>query len=256
MLQDRFLDKNSPIPLYYQLKTILLDEIRKGNYKDRSLIPTENEIGEMFDISRTTVRQAISELVQEGHLRRVKSKGTFVTKPKVAYRLLSSVYDNDIILSGRERGLKVLGIGYVPIPKDIPELKEATKNGDQAIYVERLRMADDEPICVVKSYLRGDLFAEVLNRDMNVTRIGSIMNEKPETRVARLERTVEAVIAGKEYAEKLEIEPECALQKIVTKRYNHLGELMDVSYGFYRGDKNMVKLEILNPPEDEMQEEK
>ena len=77
------LDKSVPIPLYFQLKELVLDEIKKGNYKEGDMIPTENEISEEFQISRTTVRQAITELVQEGWLYRVKSKGTFVTRPKI-----------------------------------------------------------------------------------------------------------------------------------------------------------------------------
>ena len=90
MLQDHTLDKNVPVPLYFQLKTLILDEIKNGSYKSGELIPTENEISEMFDISRTTVRQAITELVHDGQLYRIKSKGTFVANPKVTQHVLNS----------------------------------------------------------------------------------------------------------------------------------------------------------------------
>ena len=69
------IDKSVPIPLYFQLKELILAEIKEGHYKSGDLIPTEKEISDAFQISRTTVRQAITELVQEGRLYRVKSKG-------------------------------------------------------------------------------------------------------------------------------------------------------------------------------------
>ena len=66
MLEAGKLDKSVPIPLYFQLKQLLLDAIKRGDYPLDGLIPTEKELSEMFQISRTTVRQAITELVQEG----------------------------------------------------------------------------------------------------------------------------------------------------------------------------------------------
>ena len=64
------IDKTVPIPLYFQLKELVLSEIKEGNYKSGDMIPTEKEISDSFGISRTTVRQAITELVQEGWLYR------------------------------------------------------------------------------------------------------------------------------------------------------------------------------------------
>ena len=60
------LDKNVPVPLYYQLKTAILDNIKSGTYEQGSMIPKEQDFCEILDISRTTVRQAITELVHEG----------------------------------------------------------------------------------------------------------------------------------------------------------------------------------------------
>ena len=74
MLKDEVLDKTIPVPLYFQLKTLIKNKIKDGTYKSGDLIPTENELSDMFGISRTTVRQAVTELVHEGYLYRIKSK--------------------------------------------------------------------------------------------------------------------------------------------------------------------------------------
>ena len=95
MLNDKKLDKTVPVPLYFQLKTLIAQEIADGSYPVGSLIPTENELSDMFGISRTTVRQAISELVQEGKLYRVKSKGTFVSKPKINQEFMNRLQSYD-----------------------------------------------------------------------------------------------------------------------------------------------------------------
>lgn len=74
LTKESKIDKSIPIPLYFQLKTLIMDEIKNGTYKVGNPIPTEKELSETFHISRTTVRQAITELVQEGWLYRIKAR--------------------------------------------------------------------------------------------------------------------------------------------------------------------------------------
>ena len=62
--------------------SILFEKIQNKLYREGDIIPTEAELQETYQISRSTVRQAIAELVQEGWLDRRTSKGTFVTYPK------------------------------------------------------------------------------------------------------------------------------------------------------------------------------
>lgn len=77
ILDTKKLNKNIPIPLYYQLKELLPEDIKINKYSPGDPIPTEFELSEHFKISRPTVWQAISEPVNERYLYRVKGKGTF-----------------------------------------------------------------------------------------------------------------------------------------------------------------------------------
>ena len=72
------IDKNNPTPLYYQLQEILRERIEIGVWKPGETIPTENQLMDQYGISRSTVRQAILVLVNEGYLKREKSKGTII----------------------------------------------------------------------------------------------------------------------------------------------------------------------------------
>ena len=78
---DYTLHKDIPVPLYYQLKLQLLADIQEGRLHVGDMIPPECEISKVLHVSRPTVRQALTELVAEGHLVRFKGKGTFVSEP-------------------------------------------------------------------------------------------------------------------------------------------------------------------------------
>ena len=67
-MEEFKLDRNTPVPLYYQLKQYLIGQIRSGKLKVGDMLPTEFELCEKFGVSRPTVRQAMSEMVAEGYL--------------------------------------------------------------------------------------------------------------------------------------------------------------------------------------------
>src|SRR3954469_18561230 len=72
------LDPALPTPLYFQLKTLLLEEILAGAYGPERRLPTEHELCARLGISRTPVTRALSELAREGVVRRTPRRGTFV----------------------------------------------------------------------------------------------------------------------------------------------------------------------------------
>ena len=76
------INKYSNVPLYSQLKHLIIEKIESGEFHEQSKIPSEQELCEQYDISRPTVRQAISELTNNGYLYKEKGKGTFVAKAK------------------------------------------------------------------------------------------------------------------------------------------------------------------------------
>ena len=78
------IDRNSPVPQYFQLQTWLMEQITQGVYKQGDKIPTEKELGEITGLARATIRQAISNIVNKGYLERKKRLGTFVIYKKDA----------------------------------------------------------------------------------------------------------------------------------------------------------------------------
>jgi len=81
------LDKSDPVPLYMQLQRRLREEILSGQYVPGEKIPSETELTKRYQITRTTVRKAISNLVNEGLLEQIHGKGTYVRFQQVKYSL-------------------------------------------------------------------------------------------------------------------------------------------------------------------------
>ncbi|NPV42594.1 MAG: GntR family transcriptional regulator [Firmicutes bacterium] len=81
------LTKDNGVPLYIQLQRLLKEDIVTGKYKEGDMIPSETQLSAKYNITRTTVRKAISNLVNEGLLHQVQGKGTFVCLKQVKYNM-------------------------------------------------------------------------------------------------------------------------------------------------------------------------
>ena len=104
------IDKQSRLPLYFQLEELIKKAISTGELKPGDMIPTEWEIIDYFKLSRTTVRQALSDLVNENLLYRKKGIGTFVSKPKIDLQYMGNMvsYNEQITSMGLTPSTKVL----------------------------------------------------------------------------------------------------------------------------------------------------
>ena len=245
MLEDRQINKSVPIPLYFQLKTLILEEIENGAYPVDTLIPTENEISAMFSISRTTVRQAIMELVQEGKLYRVKSKGTYVASPKIhqefVNRLLS--YNEEILASGRTPSTVVLSMEVLPIPAAVAK-GSGLPADSKVICLYRKRLADGKPVVRVKTYLPLEPCRFVLNHDFSKESLYGVLSLKEETRIRHISRIMEAVLAEPEDVRILEMKPGMPVHFFTSVGYNAAEQVIEYSLAYYRGDQNQFHVDI------------
>ena len=133
------------LPKYYTVKRQLLDLI--VTMAPGSPVPPERELARDYGTSRTTVRQALAELVVEGRLLRRQGKGTFVAKPKVAQSLELASYTEGMRAHGLHPQTRILEIGYMAADEDLAA-RLGIRSGARTLRIHRLRLADGEPMSV------------------------------------------------------------------------------------------------------------
>jgi GntR family transcriptional regulator len=224
---------------------MISEEIDNGTYPVGSLIPTENELSEMFAISRTTVRQAVTELVQEGRLYRVKSKGTFVSQPKITQEFVSVLrsYDDEIAARGLTPSTEVLSLEVVTAPEIFSELTD--KPVSKCVCLYRKRCADGEPVARVRTYLPYETCSFILDHDFTKEKLYEVLAYYPETRIARATCTCEAIAAEKEDVEILGMKRGKPVHYFTTIGFNSAGEPIEYSISHYRGDQNRLNVNIV-----------
>jgi GntR family transcriptional regulator len=183
------LDEKAPVALYYQLKEILFAKIKSNEWPINSKIPTERELCELFKVSRITVRQALSELEQEGYLYRKQGKGTFVTAPKIEQRLAHFYsFSEEIKEMGYSPSSKMLAFSIMKADENIAKNLGLNK-GDLVYSIKRLRLANEEPFAIENSFVPyevcpglspEEIVAKGLYNTMN-TNYGLVPNEAIET---------------------------------------------------------------------------
>ncbi|RXZ83856.1 GntR family transcriptional regulator [Paenibacillaceae bacterium] len=244
-LFSRTLNKEVPIPYYYQLKEILLDYITNDHVGYDRPIPTEVEISAHFNISRPTVRQAINELVVEGYFVRQKGKGTFVTKPKISQEFLQVLdsFNNEMIKKGLEPSTKILGIDVIDCDDKIADaLHIAT--GSQVIRLRRLRFANEDPIVYVVTYLPYDRCKPILDRNFEYESLYEILRQVCGFSLMEAVRNLEAVLAGEYEAELLGVDKGAPIQFIKSITYLTDSSPIEYSLAKYRGDRSQFSFKL------------
>ena len=242
---DIRIDKTTPIPLYYQLKESILANIKSGAYPPGYMVPKEQDLCAMLGISRTTVRQAITELVHEGWLYRVKSKGTFVARPKIAQDFIQRLepFNDQIERRNMVPRTKVIEAKKVRAPKHVAE-RLGLQPGAEVVYLYCQRFADEEAIVTIKTYLPFETCAYVLQHDLERESLYAVLSEQEETAVCMVHRTIEAVEANAEDTKYMNIRLGKAVQLSTTVGYNGMDRPIEFSVARYRGDRNSFDVKI------------
>ena len=137
------------VPKYYAVKARiagLVSELGEG-----SVIPTERDLSERYDVARETVRQALRELLLEGRLRR-QGRGTVVAGPKLEQPLALASYTEGVRRQGRTPGRSLVALDRFPCPAPLAEETGLTR-GEPVWHLERVLLADDERVGLESTYV-------------------------------------------------------------------------------------------------------
>lgn len=222
------------VPKYYRLKRHLLrmtETLSPG-----APVPPERSLALEFDTSRTTVRQALAELVVEGRLQRVQGKGTFVAKPKVAQTLQLTSYTEDMRAQGLEPTSRLIDVGYVAATDELAE-RLRIRTGSRVLRVERLRLADGEPMAIETTHLSAKRFPGLRRLLARHHSLYTCLAEQYGVRLTEAEECIETAMATPDEASLLSID--VGLPMLLLTRHSFDEEASPVEWvkAVYRGDR-------------------
>ena len=240
------LDKNIPIPLYYQLKKQILAFIENARIKEGEMLPPENDICKTLNVSRPTVRQAFIELANEGYLSRYKGKGTYVSAPKVNDRFFSKIesFHDEMVEKGYNPHTLVLKHEKVAGPHEA-KVRLAVPLDSPLIYLSRVRSIDKTPLVFVETYLPYDEYKDLMNVDFTVNSLYDSLEKLYKKRVNRVKREFIAANARNNDAKLLHIARNKAICLVKTVAYSISSpNPVEFSIARYRGDLNKFSVEL------------
>jgi GntR family transcriptional regulator len=203
------------------------------------------EIMEHYSLSRTTIRQALNDLVKDNVLYRKKGIGTFVSIPKIDLRYLENSLDftYQILRMGLVPSTKVLELTAVKADEKLAR-EMGISSGDEVVFLKRLRFAEQEPIVVVASYLPYSHCSFIMDVNLEKESLYQTLALKENTKVVRVERFVEAQLANPEDCKLMQIRKGFPIQNFINKAYNRSGDIMEYCIARYRGDRNIFYVNI------------
>ena len=239
------IDRTVPIPLYYQIKTFMIKHIEDNSLKDVELVPPEEELCAYLNVSRPTVRQAFLELVHEGYLNRIKSKGTFVTRPKIAGDFIQKIqtYNQEMQYYGLKPKTKLLSISEIDVFAEVMEKMKLTEK-DKVICLERLRYADDKPIVYVKTFIPVKLCKGLIDEDLEQNSLYDTLKTKYNIEIAHINRQIHATVADPYLSDLLGIMENAPLLYITTVAYNQNDIPFEYSLASYRADMYKMNVDL------------
>jgi GntR family transcriptional regulator len=241
---DIIIDKDSFIPVYYQLAKWLEKKILEGHLKAGDKIPSETELSEKLNISRMTVRKAFELLVKKNLIYSERGRGTFVAKLNFSdafFKITEFFFDTEE--QGMTPETNLLEIKIIDTPfKVANKLKTSNK---KVLYLSFLRMADNEPVVYERKYILFNenliqkISEELLSSDIALFNISfSELIEQATAAVSlKTDITIKASLANTEEAKLLNEKvgaPVLLVEQIV---YEVNGNSIALGVYIYRGNK-------------------
>jgi GntR family transcriptional regulator len=241
---DLNIDFNSRVPLYFQLKEQIKQQIMEGRYKEGDLIPSEREFSDRFDLSSTTIRRALNDLAQENFLERKAGKGTFV-RLKKARRDLRKVlgFTQNMLLIGMTPSTQVISQKIQPANDFAVQSLGLEKNAMIA-RLERLRLADNIPMMLETRYIRTDLCPGIEKEDLSSS-LWKVFEQKYGLRPIRHSQNM-GIIKMSSHAAKL-LALAASTHVFLIRGVTYIGDNVPIECeeSLYRADKYELAFEAL-----------
>jgi GntR family transcriptional regulator len=249
-LPETEIDRNSPVPFYFQLAEQLEQEITQGRWATRERLPSEAELCSHFALSRTTVRQALARLEQEGLISREKGRGAYVTESQRRTWLLQSVegfFEGETGRSGHAVSSRILKLSATTLPVWAADAL-GLRPHSRGVTLERLRSVDKRVAMYVVNYLPMEYADAVLSMtDPNESLYGRL-RRLTGVEVAGASRTLEAVPVGERMGSLLELNPSAPVAAVHSVSWDRDQRAFDCYAAWLRTDRLTIDMDVGTTP--------
>ena len=221
-------------PKYYAVKRHLLDFI--GSLAPGAPVPTERELSLRMQTSRTTVRQALSELVAEGRLVRRQGSGTYVAEPKLTWPLYLASFTEQVRAGGLTPSSQVLSAQRIPAGAELAARLRIAPRAPVYRY-ERCRLADHWPIALETSWLPAARFPGLTRLVRAGGSLTRILAERYATTLSTAEETIETAPATPREAGPLQVDVGTPMLVVSRENFDAAGTVVELGRTWFRGDR-------------------
>lgn len=234
--------------MYIKIADAIMEKIKTGEWKPGQMIPSEKEFCEQYHVSRPTVRAALSSLVNQGYLVRIKGKGSFVAKPKIVEdtTVFLESFSQEMAAKGMVVQTEVLEHRLMEADEEVAE-KLKVNPGDEVIKLVRLRYVKDSfdqgPIVYNVSYFPGK-FGFLMKCDFEQESLTSAL-KRNHVGYRHLEKNIDATLLEGKIARILGV-PEKSLGILISAVCRDCSEkhILEYTLSYYPSDRNKFVIKI------------
>ncbi|MDO7786911.1 GntR family transcriptional regulator [Desulforamulus aquiferis] len=237
------IDKNSKLPIYYQIEEWIKSEIEKDSFKIDKLIPSERELIDLLGVSRHTIRQAIGNLVNQGYLYRVAGKGTFVKDRNLIYKENRySSFSEDMAYLGKKLENNLLSIEVDKASQSIANRLSINEN-DPVIKIKRVRIVDGTPLSYEMAFINRKIVGE-MDRDVAASSLVKHYEDILNLKIGYANETIESVLVTEKTANKLNMSLHSPLLLVRSKLFLDNGQQIHYTKNYFRGNKYKFTIKL------------
>ncbi|GER74678.1 GntR family transcriptional regulator [Weizmannia acidilactici] len=240
------IDKNSYIPLYAQLLDILVEQINTGKLKEHDKLPTEKELCERYNVSRTTVRQTLDELEKQNKIYKQRGKGSFVAPVEKEAKKNKINFINVVEAIKRMGKTPHTNVADFEMREIIEESVASALDcrlGEKVYFIKRIRFADSDPVMLEYTYLPAERFPKLENEDLEAENMHHIFKRKYNLSNISFKREFHAVLIDKKQAAVLHADKGDPAMEMITLGLAS-GQPFEFTKAIIKGDLPMFLIDM------------
>jgi GntR family transcriptional regulator len=194
---------HSRVPRYHRIAEALRERIRVGELASGARLDNQRQLAKSFGVTLMTLRQALELLEREHLITRRHGLGTFVAAPSIDYDILQlRRFAGDLSAKGEHVATRLLGTRFAAADRCVAEALRLAGR-PRVLVIERLRLVDEHPMSLQRSFLPSPLGDEVIRADLALTPLHQVLEFKLGVVITRASETVSAVRLGRREARDL-----------------------------------------------------